>query len=145
MTKYLATLRALGARVTAFSLERANGSAKHLRRTRRAWHRLGLFLIEVSGVVLVSFGIAQWSWPCAVVVGGLVLVGVVEVRPSSAPKMPDLPPPEDILRHQAENAAVILNAERYGLGFVDAAALEKLTITECEQLVMAARKLGVKT
>lgn len=118
---------------------------RRLRSARRAWYRAGLFAAELAGVVLVSVGIAQWSWPSAVIVGGLVMVAAIEVRPSAADKLPVIPPPEDVLRHQAENAAVIINNERYGLAFADPDRLAKLTIAECEQLIILARSLGVKT
>jgi hypothetical protein len=124
---------------------RAGATLNRCRMARRGWHRLALFVLELAGVVLVSYGIAQWSWPCAVIIGGLVLIGVVEVRPSTAPRMPDLPPPEDLLRRQAENAAIVINNDRYGLAFVDTDRLAQLSIAECEQLVITARNLGVKT
>lgn len=122
-----------------------SGCAKRLRTSRRAVYRAGLFLAELAGVVLVAIGIAQWSWPCAVITGGLVLVAAIEVRPSAQPSMPDIPPPEELLRHQAENSAVLINNARYGLAFADPDRLAKLTINECEQLIVAARGLGVKT
>jgi hypothetical protein len=118
---------------------------RRLRSGRRTWHRAGLFAAELAGVVLVSYGIAQWSWPSAVIVGGLVMVAAIEVRPSAADKLPVIPPPEDVLRRQAESAAILINNERFGLAFVDPDQLARLTIAECEQLIILARSLGVKT
>ncbi len=107
--------------------------------------RLQLLVLELVGVVLIAFGISLWSIPAALIVGGLVLVGVVEMRPNPGPKFPKLPLPEEVLRQQAGQAAIIINAERFGIGQVDPVYLEKLSTIECENLIILARTLvGVK-
>ena len=40
-------------------------------------HKLGT---EVAGGALVLAGIAAWSVPCALIVGGLALVAAIEIR-----------------------------------------------------------------
>lgn len=101
-----------------------------------------LFVAELSGVVLVAYGISLWSIPAALIIGGLVLVGVVEVRPHVGQGVPKVLPPVELLRSQAENAAVVINSDRYGLGAVDANRLADLTPAECERLILAARAIG---
>lgn len=106
--------------------------------------RVWLFAAELAAVALVTFGIAQWSVPAALIIGGLVAIAAIEVRPPKA-KFPSLPPPEEVLRRQAESAAILINNNRYGLASVDADSLAKLTPAECEHVIMAARSLGVPT
>jgi hypothetical protein len=103
-----------------------------------------LFAAELAGVVLVAFGISLWSIPAALIIGGLVLVGVVEVRPHVSQRVPSVPPPVELLRLQAENSALVINADRYGLGAVDTARLADLTPAECERLILAARAIGAR-
>ena len=102
--------------------------------------QLWLFVAEVAGIVLVTFGISFWSVPAAIILGGLVLVAVVELRPPHRP-MPRLPVPEVLLRAQAEQAARILNNAAFGVAEVDQAALDQLTLKECERLIAVARSL----
>jgi hypothetical protein len=106
--------------------------------------KLWLFLIETIGVVLVSWGISFWSIPSAVIIGGLILVAVIEIRPLPGPKFPDIPVPEEALRHQAQFAAEAINNERFGLAMVDPKALEKLTLDECEKIITLAKTVGAR-
>lgn len=46
--------------------------------------QLQMFAAEVGGGVLVLVGISQWSIPGALIVGGLAVMGAVEVRSSPA-------------------------------------------------------------
>lgn len=110
-------------------------------RAARNARQLRLFLIELAGVVLVAYGISWWSVPAAVIIGGLVLVAAVEVRPHVAAAMPSLPVPEPLIRVQAEQAARLINNARYGVPEVDTAAMEKLSRRECEQIITVARSL----
>jgi hypothetical protein len=113
-------------------------AAKRVISARSFW----LFAAELAGVVLVTFGISMWSIPAAIIIGGLVLVGIVEVRPHVGQRLPNIPPPVELLRTQAESAAVVINSDRYGLGAVDTSRLADLTPAECERLIMAARAIG---
>lgn len=113
---------------------------KRIREARKFW----LFLAEVAGVVLVAFGISLWSIPAAIIIGGLVLVAAVEVRPRVVPTMPSLPVPDEFLRQQAERAAQVINNVRFGLPVVDEKALSKLSREECERVIQAARAIGAK-
>lgn len=106
--------------------------------------RVWLFLAEVAGIVLVTYGISLWSVPAALITGGLVTIAAIEVRPPKT-RFPSLPPPEEVLRRQAESAAILINNNRYGLAAVDAGRLAELTPAECEHVIMAARSLGVPT
>ena len=45
--------------------------------TQRAVMLIG---IELAGIGLVAYGISLWSLPSALIVGGLALIGAVEVR-----------------------------------------------------------------
>ena len=112
-------------------------AARRLRGARQCW----LFLTELAGIVLVAFGISLWSTAAALIVGGLVLVAAIQMQPLSS-KVADVPPPIELLRHQAENAATLINSERYGLAAVDADRLAQLSRHECEQLIIIARQLG---
>ena len=113
-------------------------AAKRLRSARALW----LFAAELAGVVLVSYGISLWSIPAALIIGGLVLVAAVEVRPHVGKALPAMPVSIDLLRAQAEQAAIVLNADRLGLGYVDADAIARFTPAECERVIVAARLLG---
>ena len=113
---------------------------KRIREARKFW----LFLTEVAGVVLVAFGISLWSVPAAIIIGGLVLVAAVEVRPHVVQTMPDLPIPDDLLRMQASAAAQVINNIRFGVPVVDEKALAKLSRDECERVIQAARAIGAK-
>ncbi len=106
--------------------------------------KLWLFLTEVIGVVLVTFGISFWSIPAAIIIGGLVLIAVIEVRPVPGPKFPEIPVPIEALRIQAERAAEAINNERFGLAMVDPVAFEKLSATDCERIITFARNIGAK-
>jgi hypothetical protein len=114
-------------------------------RALRAARQLRLSAMELAGIVLVTFGVSFWSVPAAVILGGLVLVAIVEVRPHVAPAIPQLPVPEPLLRAQAEQAARLLNNVRFGVGEVDITALDKLSRDECERIITLARSIGVKT
>ena len=114
--------------------------AKRIREARKFW----LFLTEVSGVVLVAFGISLWSVPAAIIIGGLVLVAAVEVRPHVVQTMPSLPVPDELLHQQAERAAQVINNIRFGLPVVDEKALSRLSRDECERVIQAARAIGAK-
>lgn len=116
-------------------------SARWLRNARQ----LRLFVLELAGIILVAYGVSYWSVPAAVILGGLVLVAAVEVRPHVVPSLPQLPVPEPLLRAQAEQAARILNDVQYGIPEVDVLALGKLSRTDCERLITLARSIGTKT
>lgn len=103
---------------------------------------LWTFAAELAGVILVAYGISLWSIPAALIIGGLVLVAAIEVRPHVGHQLPNIPPPVELLRAQAENAAVVINSDRYGLGAVNPARLADLTPAECERLILAARAIG---
>jgi hypothetical protein len=142
----LAPIAKSGAAVSYRHLAAAFVAAGHqLAERRSVWRRALLSLAELAGVVLVAWGVAQWSWPSAIVLGGLAVVAALEVRPGSGAKTRLPPPPEDVLRRQAESAAMVINNERYGIAFVDPLKLAKLTVAECEQLIVIARSLAVKT
>jgi hypothetical protein len=113
-------------------------AAKRVISARAFW----LFTAELAGVVLIAFGISLWSIPAALIIGGLVLVAAIEVRPHVGQRLPNIPPPVELLRAQAENAAVVINTDRYGLGAVDTSRLADLTPAECERLILAARAIG---
>ncbi len=98
-----------------------------------------LFLTELAGIVLTAYGVSLWSVPSAIILGGLVLVAVVEVRPK---KMPALPLPEAKLREQVELAARVINVARFGVGDVDPGALGKMSLSDCEHVIVAARSMG---
>lgn len=106
--------------------------------------KLWLFLIEIIGVVLVTWGISLWSIPSAIIIGGLVLIAVIELRPLPGPKFPDIPVPEEVLRHQARSAAEAINNERFGLAIVDPEAFEKLSRNDCEKIITLAKAVGAK-
>ena len=114
-----------------------------VKRIREA-RKFCLFLIEVAGVVLVAFGISLWSVPAAIIIGGLVLVAAVEVRPHVVQTMPSLPVPDELLHQQAERAAQVINNVRFGLPVVDEKALARLSRDECERVIQAARSIGAK-
>jgi hypothetical protein len=126
---------------TRATTPRLSEAARKVRLARQ----VQLYGMELAGVVLVTYGVAQWCVPAAVILGGLVLVAAVEVRPHVTHPMPDLPVPEVLLRGQAEQAARLLNSARYGVAEVDAAAFERLTRADCERLITVARSLGEKT
>lgn len=136
----------LGRRVRpAFSilshvLRPLKGSLQRALSNKARW----LFLLELSGVVLVTYGISLWSVASAIIIGGLVLVAAIEVRPMPAPKVPKLLPPIAQLRRQAESAAMVINEQRYGLGFIEPGAVENMKAEDCERLILAARSLGAK-
>lgn len=111
-------------------------------RAARNAQQLRMFVIELAGVVLVPYGISWWSVPAAVIIGGLVLVAAVEVRPHVASALPDLPIPEALVRAQAEQAARLINNARYGVPEIDAAAMDKLSRRDCEQIITVARSLA---
>lgn len=113
-------------------------------RVVRSAHQLHLFVTELAGVVLTAYGISWWSVPAAVIIGGLVLVAAVEVRPHGT-AIPDLPIPEVLVRAQAEQAARLINNVRYGVPEVDAMAIEKLSRSECERIITLAKAIGAKT
>lgn len=129
-----ATAAASGAHGLSTSLTTA---AVRVRDARRLRLRLRLFCLELAGTVLVTYGIALWCIPAALIIGGLVLVATVEVRPHAVP-LPDVPPPDDLIRAQAEQVARQINAQRYGVGAVDEAVLGRLSRSECVRLVSAA-------
>ena len=118
----------------------ARKTIKRIREARKFW----LFLAEVAGVVLVAFGISMWSVPAAIIIGGLVLVAAVEVRPRVVQTMPSLPVPDELLHQQAERAAQVINNVRFGLPVVDEKALSRLSRDECERVIQAARAIGAK-
>jgi hypothetical protein len=113
-------------------------AAKRAISARSFW----LFTAELAGVILVTFGIAMWSIPAAIIIGGLVVIAAIEVRPHVGQRLPNIPPPVELLRAQAENAALVINTDRYGLGAVDTSRLADLTPAECERLILAARAIG---
>lgn len=131
---------AIGARLTAVAAVIGDLFATVARAARNA-RQLRLFAIELAGVVLVAYGISWWSVPAAVIIGGLVLVAAVEVRPHVASAMPSLPVPEPLIRVQAEQAARLINNARYGVPEVDSGAMDKLSRRECEQIITVARSL----
>lgn len=112
-------------------------AAVRVRDARRLRLRLRLFVLELAGTVLVTYGVALWCIPAALIIGGLVLVASVEVRPHAVALLPDVPPPDDLLRAQAEQAARQINARRYGVAAVDEAALGRLSRSECIRLASA--------
>jgi len=108
---------------------------------RNVW----LMLAELVGVVLVTLGVSFWSVPASLVLGGLVLVSALELRGNPTPKMPTIRPPEDLIRAQAKDAAIVINQERLGIGVVDQKWIDKLSIQECEKLIQLARAIsGIK-
>lgn len=119
----------------------ASAARSSVRKVTQA-HQLWLTLVEISGVVIGTFGIAQWSWPAAVIIGGLVLVAVAEVRPHRAPQMPRISLPDPLLRQQAELAAKAINVARFGIADVDPADLSRLSSDACERLIAVAKSLG---
>jgi hypothetical protein len=126
------------------SMSRLYDLGKSLMRGVHNLRKLWLFLTEVIGVVLVTWGISFWSIPSAIVIGGLVLIAVIEIRPLPGPKFPSIPVPEIALRHQAQAAAEAINNERFGLAMVDPIEFEKLTSDECEKVITLARTVGAK-
>jgi len=40
---------------------------------------------------------------------------------------------------------MVINQERYGIGFIEPEATNNLSAEQCERLIIAARQLGVKT
>jgi hypothetical protein len=122
-----------------FSLRAAAHLSALGRRVRNA-RQARLFVLELAGVVLITFAISLWSLPSAIIVGGLVLVAAVEVRPHVNSPLPPLPVPEVLLRAQAEQAARLLNNARFGVAEVDVAALDRLSRDECERIITIARK-----
>jgi hypothetical protein len=44
-------------------------------------------IIECAGVFSVLTGIAQWSVPCALIIGGLAAVGAIEYRDAVVSKL----------------------------------------------------------
>ncbi len=118
----------------------ARGEASRVCQARRFW----LFIVEVIGVVLVTFGISFWSIPAAIIIGGLVLVVTIEVRPGPTPKLPEIPIPDGIIKKRAEVAAQYVNFKMYGIDLVDPGWLEKLSDEECQRIILLARSLGLK-
>lgn len=110
-------------------------------RAARNARQLRLFVLELAGVVLTAYGISWWSIPAAIIIGGLVMVAAVEVRPHVASAMPALPIPEQLVRAQAEQAARLINNARYGIPEVDTEAMDKLSRRDCEQIITVARSL----
>lgn len=145
MTEYLTKVKAVLDPSVAASWDAAvklgaglTFSYRRLRNARALW----MFIGELAGVVLVSYGISLWSIPAALIIGGLVLVAAVEVRPHVGKALPEMPVPPELLRAQAESAAIVLNADRLGLGYVDPDAIGRFTAAECERVIVAARLLG---
>lgn len=120
----------------------ASSSIVTAARAVRNARQLRLFVVELAGVVLTAYGISWWSVPASVIIGGLVLVAAVEVRPHVASAMPNLPIPEPLVRAQAEQAARLINNARYGIPEVDTDAMDKLSRHECEQIITVARSLA---
>ena len=135
--------RALPRVVTAGSwvTSRFISHIKRISSQRRLW----VSLTELAGIILVTFGISFWSVPSALIVGGLVLAVAIEMRPAPRVRVPRLLPPIDLMRRQAESAAMVINQERLGLGFIEPNVVDNLSADECERLILAARSLGVKT
>jgi hypothetical protein len=127
-----------GSAVTAARLSAAG-------RFVRAARQLRLFVMELAGIVLTTYGISWWSVPAAVIIGGLVLVAAVEVRPHVATAMPALPIPDALVRAQAEQAARLINNARYGIAEVDISAMDKLSRRDCEQIITVARGLAASS
>ena len=135
--------RALPRVVTAGSWV-TSGFISHIKRIS-SQRRLWVSLTELAGIILVTFGISFWSVPSALIVGGLVLAVAIEMRPAPRARVPRLLPPIDLMRRQAESAAMVINQERLGLGFIEPNVVDNLSADECERLILAARSLGVKT
>ena len=109
-----------------------------------AQRRFWVSLAELAGIVLVTYAISLWSVPSALIIGGLSLIAAIEMRPAPRPKVPRLLPPIAVMRNQAESAAMVINQDRLGLGFIEPGATDNLSADECERLILAARSLGVK-
>lgn len=131
---------------TAVSVEHAALAARDLTLAGAALfrdaRRARLHLVELAGVVLVSYGVSLWCVPAALILGGLVLVVAVEVRPHVAPQLPRIPPPDELLRAQAEQAARAINAARYGVPACDEKSLARLSRADCERLAATAAGMG---
>jgi len=105
--------------------------------------KAALFLTEIAGIVLATWGISFWSRPSAIIIGGIVLIAVIELRPAPKGKpLPHIPLPSKELRDQARNAACLINQYRYGVALVDLEKLPLLTEQECYQVIDAARSLA---
>src|SRR5208282_3410760 len=102
---YLRGTRDLGFACLVASVHALASLGRYILSGRKLW----LFLTEVVGVILVTFGISFWSIPAAIIIGGLVLIAVIEVRPLPGPKFPEIPVPIEALRIQAERAAEAIN------------------------------------
>ncbi len=138
VTAHIAVRKCVTAHIEYVSLCAAAHVSALARRVRNA-RQARLFVLELAGVVLVTFAISLWSLPSAFIIGGLILVAAVEVRPHVNSPLPPLPVPEALLRAQAEQAARLLNNARFGVAEVDVSALDKLSRDECERIITLAR------
>jgi hypothetical protein len=131
-------------RVVAAGSIVSSGFMQHVKRIS-AQRRFWVSLAELAAIVLVTYAVSYWSVPCALILGGLSAIVAIEVRPAPRPKLPRLLPPIENMRRQAESAAMLINQERLGIGFIEPNAADNLSADDCERLIIAARSLGVKT
>lgn len=147
MTETIRKLRAIGtscAMLAGAYAPRAALCLTSAARAARDARKLRLFVVELAGVVLTSYGISLWSVPAAVIIGGLVLVSAVEVRPRVVPPMPALRLPDDLLRAQAARAAEVINSVRFGVPVVEDGAVQRLSRDDCERIIAVAKSLGAQ-
>jgi hypothetical protein len=54
--------------------------------THKAAPAVGFLLIQLLGALAVLYGVAEWSIPIALIIGGVAAIAAIELRPSTKPQ-----------------------------------------------------------